>query len=449
MRLAAIAWVGIALLLAACASTPSQPPRLIGLAADASRLSVDVSRIRVAPLKPHRFDPAAGLDPTDVAVLAVLNSPDLAARRADARIAAAQTFAAGLLPDPELALSADFPLHPGPAVSTADNINPSLNLIGIITHSAALKAARASERQADLDLLWAEWAAAQQARELAVTIVSGDVRIKVLEEMAQETGERARLMQEAERRGDVSVAAASADLLASQDARLQLETARHEVQTSRAELNGLIGLQPAVVLKLVASPNAFAVTGPAITRAEGSIADRRPDLLALRAGRDSQDANLRKALLARFPLINVGFSHQTDNSDITSNGPAATLVIPLFNGGRGDIAVARATRDSLALEYQARLDETSVGVAIVLRNRELARSTVARLKAQYSSLAAAADRGRKAAERGDLDGGAALALDEAAHRQQLAILDAQLALDMAEISLETILFIPADGGPQA
>ena len=58
----------------------------------AARLRVDVSQLRLAPLKARRFDPSDGLDPGEAAVLAVLNSPDLAAKRAIAHVAAAQAF---------------------------------------------------------------------------------------------------------------------------------------------------------------------------------------------------------------------------------------------------------------------------------------------------------------------------------------------------------------------
>src|SRR5271156_1873901 len=88
--------------LAACAHFAPAPLRQgPDLPGSASQLSVDVSRVRLAPLPPRLIDPAQGVDPIDVAILAVLNSPDLAAKRAAAHVAAAQAFSAGLLPDPQ------------------------------------------------------------------------------------------------------------------------------------------------------------------------------------------------------------------------------------------------------------------------------------------------------------------------------------------------------------
>lgn len=444
-RPCAASLIALALSLAACAGAgPGARVDRPNLASGVDRLDVDVGRLRLAPLRPHRFDPGRGLDPTDVAVLAVLNSPDLTAKRASAKIAAAQAFSAGLLPDPQIALSADFPLHPAPGVTTAYNINPSLDLMGLITHSTALRAARASGRQADLDLLWSEWSTAQQARLLAVTILADDAKIALLRAIVQGLDVRIGLAGQALSLGDASLTTNAGDLATRLDARSQLDIAVRDTEKARGDLNALIGLAPSVQLDLVADHDLRELTDGAIDASLASLPARRPDLLALQAGRQAQDANLRKSLLARFPLINLGFSHQQDNSAIVSNGPAATLVIPIFNGGRGEMAVQSATRNSLAAEYQARLDQTVADVAAARRERDLARQVLERLQAQLPGFIAAADRARDAERRRDIDSAAFLALDQAALRARLSVLDQTLALDTADLSLETVLFLPSD-----
>jgi outer membrane protein TolC len=433
----------IAISLQACASGAPIPTVTTQLAPGVDRLSIDVSSLRLAPLRAHIFDPSDGLDPTEVAVLAVLNSPDLTAKRAAAGIAGAQAFAAGLLPDPQIALSADFPLHPS-VNTTAYNVNPSLDLVGLLTHSTALRAARASSRQADLDLLWAEWSTAQQARLLAVTALACEERIRLLESIAAGIDRRIARTNRALKLGDSSLSATAADLAAGLDTRGQIDAARHDLTKARGDLNALIGLDPAVRLNLVAGPPPVEVTEDAIDRALASLPHRRPDLLALGAGREAQDAILRKSILARFPLINLGFSHQQDNGAAISNGLAATLVIPIFNGGRGDLAIQKATRDSLSAEYQARLDETVAEVAAARRDRNAARMALARLQAQLPAFTNAADRARDAELRRDIDSATYLALDQAAVRARLSVLDQQVALESANVSLETVLFLPSD-----
>ncbi|MEP6966779.1 MAG: TolC family protein [Pseudomonadota bacterium] len=429
--------------LAACAAYHDRPLASgPDLAPSAARLRVDVSQLRLAPLNARRFDPSDGLDPGEAAVLAVLNSPDLAAKRAIAHVAAAQAFSAGLLPDPQLALSLDVPVPAG--FTNAYNIAPSLDLIGLITRSAALRAARASAGQADLDLLWSEWSAAQQARGLAVSILGGEAKARVLAEVDQGLEARSRQSDLAFRRGDVAAAQASADRAAELDARAQLAAARAAAAKARGDLNALIGLAPGVVLPLVPGAPGAEPGAPALEAALASLPRRRPDLLALKAGYGAQDANLRRAILTQFPVVNLGFSHQSDTSGVVTNGPTATFTIPIFNRGRGEIAIQSATRERLAAEYQARLDQSAADVAAARRERDAARAVLARLEARVPALVAMAGQARTALGRGDIDSAAFLALDQAALRARVSLLDQRLALDLADVGLDTVLFLPSE-----
>ena len=109
------ATVAAGLLLSACAAY--QP---LALQEGAPRdLVVDTRSLPFPPMAAHRFDPRDGLDGVEVAMLAVVNNPDLRLARADAAIAHAQSFAAGLLPDPQLALNGDLSNSGGPGSSKA------------------------------------------------------------------------------------------------------------------------------------------------------------------------------------------------------------------------------------------------------------------------------------------------------------------------------------------
>src|SRR5665213_900792 len=244
--------------LCACATYKGRPlPAGPDLAPSAARLSVDVSRLRLGPLKAHRFDPAHGLDPTDIAILAVLNSPDLQAKRTLAKVSAAEAFSAGLLPDPQVVASADFPEHPAGLV-TAYGITPTIDLLGLVTHSTALKAARASARQADLDLLWSEWSTAQQARQLAVMAMADEAKAALLRTIAQGLAARYLKTRRALATHDVTTLTNSADLAAKLDADAQLATAVQGAAKARGDLNALIGLAPGARLNLVAGAMAGA-----------------------------------------------------------------------------------------------------------------------------------------------------------------------------------------------
>lgn len=435
---------------------PRALPAGADLAASPTRLTADIAKVRPAPLEAHRFDPSGGLDPTDVAVLAVLNNPELKAQRAAADVAAAQTFAAGLLPDPQIALSADFPVSavagapafPPAGDTIAYNVQPSLDLIALITHSTALRAAKASSRKADLDLLWAEWSTAQQARQLAVTALADEDKVKVLGLLADHLSERLDRSRAAFARGDLPASATGADLAAKLDADAALATAHHDATKAREELNALLGLQSEVRLDLTPGSPPADPADTALDAATTTLPERRPDLLALRAGYEAQDANLRKAILMQFPVLNLGFSHASDTSAVITNGVAATLTIPIFNRGRGEIAVQSATREQLRAEYQARLAQTVADAAAARRERETSRALIAGLESQLPGLLAMAAKAESAYRRGDIDSAAFLALEQSALNHQVALLDQKLALQLADISLETVLFIPSDPGAQ-
>jgi outer membrane protein TolC len=402
---------------------------------------VDVSKLRVAPLAPRRIDPARGVDPVDAAILAVLNSPDLAAKRAAARVADAQAFSAGLLPDPQVAFNVDVPDHPSMAV-TAYGISPSIDISALVTHSAAVAAARATKRQANLDLLWSEWSTAQQARQYAVTALMNDEKAAVLARIDEELAERARQSDAALARHDVTGAVAVADRTAKLDADIQLAATRVAAEKARNQLNALIGLAPSARLMLTDSVGSPDPDPAEVRSALAAAPSRRPDLLALQAGYDSQDANLRKSILAQFPLATLGYSRQRDNTGIGSNGALGTITLPIFNGNRGDIAVQRATRERLAQEYQARLDQTAADVAQAQADLLAEQADLARFEADVPRLEAQARLARPALARGDLDSAAYLAIDQAVIKEAAALWDTRLARRLADIGLETVLFLP-------
>ncbi|MGH6985807.1 MAG: TolC family protein [Caulobacteraceae bacterium] len=411
------------------------------LAAGPADLKVDVSQLHLAPLAPHRFDPAAGLDPTDVAILAVLNSPDLKAKRAAAGVAAAQAFSAGLLPDPQLSASIDVPDHPASA-TTAWALIPAIDVLSLVTRPASRNAAKDAQKQADLDLLWSEWSTAQQARTLAVTILADEAKGVLLARIDGDLSVRLSASTAAWRRGDLPSSTFSADQAAKIDADSQLGVVRAAERTSRGELNALIGLAPNVRLDLVLGAPAAPPSPVAVNADLRRVARRRPDLLALQAGYHSQDADLRRAILAQFPLISLGYNRQQDNTGILSNGLAATLVIPIFNRNRGDIRIQEATREKLAEEYQARLDQTVANVTKARAELDADEVQAAKLAAELPSLERTMNSAEPRYAHGDISSDQYLALEEAVLRDEASLADLRLASRLALISLDTLLFIP-------
>ena len=172
------------------------------------------------------------------------------------------------------------------------------------------------------------------------------------------------------------------------------------------------------------------------------MTERRPDLLALQAGYVAEDANLRRAILMQFPLLNLAGNRARDNTGISSVGAAGTFALPIFNGNRGQIAIERATREQLRAEYQARLDQTEAEIASDRAELETAIGRVRELEASVPKLEAMADQASAAYGRGDIDSAGYLALVQNALSRRADLEDQRLAAFQAEAALEMALFLP-------
>ena len=75
------------------------------LLSDVAALTISPSDLPLPELGAHRFDPSAPLDMDEVAMIAVVNNPDLKAMRGQLGVAEAQAFAAGLLPNPQFSFA--------------------------------------------------------------------------------------------------------------------------------------------------------------------------------------------------------------------------------------------------------------------------------------------------------------------------------------------------------
>ncbi|MGH6971639.1 MAG: TolC family protein, partial [Caulobacteraceae bacterium] len=370
--------------------------------------SVDISGLRLAPLKAVRIDPAAGLTPIDVAVLAVLNSPDLVAKRAALRVPAAQVFAAGLLPDPQIAAGIDQPIA-GPDTHTAVNASPSIDIAALLQRASAERAAKFTAKQANLDELWAEWTTAQQARQFAETALANAARARFLSEVLAAASGRASASEAAMGRGDATAQTAAVDLAAKVDAETQLAAARSAEGKARRDLNALIGLRADVALPLVEAPASPGYDPEEVRRDLASLPERRPDLLALKAGYGAEDANLRKAIVAQFPVASIAFAFARDPTPTTTLGLAAVFALPIFNAHRGEVRVQQATRAQLRAEYQARLDQAESEATSANAEHISARAEAAALASDLPRLDAMLTPAPAAFARGDIDSGAYLA----------------------------------------
>ncbi len=303
----------------------------------------------------HPFDPSDGLDVTETAMLAVANSPELKLKHDELGVARAQAFAAGLLPDPQLSVGQDYPRHAGGGLTSAFNVGLSADIGTLLTRSSRLAVARGQAGQVQLDLLWAEWQTVAQARLLfdqVLNLRAQQVRLATEQAALAQVSVYVRAALKA---GNLTYDGASVGLNAAADVRKRLADNTIALHQADSDLHVLLGLAPAAPLDLVGDPYQAEPNATQVQQALADLPRRRPDLLALQAGYQAQNAKLRGAILAQFPALNLGFNTQRDTGNVYTNGFSIGITLPLFDRNRGNIAIEKATRQHLKDTYDARV----------------------------------------------------------------------------------------------
>ncbi|HCN88607.1 MAG TPA: TolC family protein, partial [Oxalobacteraceae bacterium] len=361
------------------------------------------ARMPLPELASHRFDPSDGLDMTEAAMLAVANNPQLKVSRDEAGIAQAQSFAAGLLPDPQLSLARDFPTNGTVGNTSAFNLGLNYDVNALLTRSASTNAARAAQRQVDLNLLWHEWQVVSQVRLLFVRNLGQQQLLAVLQNERALLDSRYRHTQRALAQGNLTLDTANADLAALQTTDTAINDLARQIVTNRHDLNALLGLAPGMKIRLVGDAQLPAIDEAGLKSAMNNIGVRRPDLLALQAGYESQEQRFRQTILAQFPALNVGLTRARDTSGLYTQGFGITLSLPIFNRNRGNIAIEQTTRLRLHDEYQMRINTAFADIAKILADQKLLEKQLKNVQSGEGALAHAAANAQTAFDAGNID----------------------------------------------
>ncbi|WP_425230658.1 TolC family protein [Sphingomonas sp.] len=394
----------------------------------------EAAAVRRPYLTPVTIDLSQPLDGNAIATLAVVNNPDLKAQRARAGVSTAQAFAARLLPDPTLTLGVS-PVLSGPDQFLDLVAGLGLDLAQLRSRGVRVAQAEAQARQVRLDLAWAEWQTAGQAR-IRATRIQGLGRSAAL---AQATLASARSLfertQRAVGRGDLGGDTAQAARTAFADAEDKARVATRDLGAARGELAALLGL-PIIAVQLAPAPVTDLPLDP--DRLVGLALANRTDLQALEAGYAAQEAAVRKAILDQFPTLALNVNANRDTAGNLIVGPTVDFTLPLWNRNRGGIAVERATRAALKAEYEARLAQTRAEIAAAVSGIAVARRQREAVLRDLPSARRFALASRRAADRGDLARSAAETAGQALRDRETTL--AQAEQDIAEqmIALELL-----------
>jgi outer membrane protein TolC len=381
----------------------------------------------------------APLDITAVAALAVRNNPDLIAARAQHGIAQAQLLQAGLLPNPTITANYAPNLYAPNATTNAWNVAVGADLRAIITRPARESSARAARDQVDAQLLWQEWQTAGQARLLAVDLIEGERTIRLLGRTRDLLADRAKLSEQALARGDTTLPAVAPDLGALQTARTALDDANRVQLARQHQLNALLGLAPGVLVPLAPAPDLPPLDPTQLRRSLATLADRRPDLAALRFGYRSEEEKVRAAILAQFPTFSLGTSGGEDNTHDYSFGPQVTFELPIFDHNQGQIAIERATRQQLHDAYAARLAASLGEVSAKLAEIAQLQRQLRAAREELPQVTHAATRAEAALRAGNIDERSYVDLVSARYAKQQQIVTLEQALLEQEVALATLV----------
>ena len=365
----------LAALLSGCALYHPMPLDETARAEALAPLRLDRVKVAAAALehplvKPIVIDGAGGFSPDEIAVMAVIVSPQLRALRDQRGVARAQVIQAGILPNPQLSRTLDYPHETDPTAVTAKNTTLSWDLSTLLARHDEIAAARANAEAVDLQIAWAEWQVAQDARLRSFRLLSMQTQLPLAREIEEGLTHNIEAIRKALARGYKTTAdlTAATDLLTqARNNRLALEQA---ISADRLTLNIALAIPVEQTLQIKPAgkfPELAAQQG-ALDELLGGIEKRRLDLVALQLGYRSQEATLRAAVKSQFPRIGVSFTRANDSSNITTLGGGVNLELPIFDRRQGVVAAAKASRQQLFDEYYARVAEARAEVRQILEN---------------------------------------------------------------------------------
>lgn len=390
-----------------------------------------------------------GLTLDQIASLAVRNNPDLKAKQKRLGVAGAQLYSAGLLPDPQLSAGLDYPMGSDAGLVNAYGLGLSYDIIPLINRGARVESERAAREQVTLQLLWEAWQVSQQARTLAIRWVEEARQLQLLRQMRDLYKKRYRRSQKALKQGDLTLDVTGTDLTALLDSLSQINQLEQTHNKTAHALHLLLGLSPEVPLPIQAPSSAPLMARSVLDTQLSEVSQHRPDLLALKAGYQSQEAKVRAAILSQFPSVSIGISRARDTSSVDTGGFTIGLTLPLFSGSRGAIAVERATREQLRAEYQARLDQTRVNIDKLYRLQGIIANQRARLDEYLPDLGRFVKQARGAYQRNDIDALTFLNMEMTWINKRLERIQLDQNQWETAVALQTLLAMPSASAGQA
>jgi len=362
------------------------------------------SGLRHALLPPEKVDPADGLTPDEIALLAVVGNPDLRAARDERGIAAAQVIAAGLLPNPRVSAEADLRAG-GETRGTVDAYSGAAtwSITELLRRVPQRHAASLAARGVALDVAWQEWGVAMRAQLAVYQLLALEAALAVHRSNVEELEQNLHRLRHAFQQHVVTTAqvvGAEAEFYRAQTALVDVQ---RRIELQRVAINAAMGLTPDAPWQARGELDAPPDTGLTAEGLLDHIEDRRLDLRAMRSAMRGKRAAARAALWRAFPEIELGMSATRDTDTLVLVGPTLQVGIPVFDRGQAERAAARAERMKISDQYVARLNETRRRLAEALAGLRAARRRLEILRRAIESQQRLVDTYKSEVKRGLAD----------------------------------------------
>jgi cobalt-zinc-cadmium efflux system outer membrane protein len=394
-----------------------------------ARVAALGAALAVSPAWPARG--ADGLTLEAALSLARAGSPDvLAARRRVAEAAARLRARPGLRENPALE-----------GAWGARDAGPSDFEVGL-SQTFELGGRGGSRRDVDRAALAreeAEFARAERAvlREVRVAFRRGLLaaeRLRLAAAVEVDAAEMERIARRRHEQGDVAALDLNVAASARSRARAELKAAEAASVSALTDLRLLLGLAGGEPLSLAGPLWEEAPYDPASLLA---AAAGRPEVQALQAQRHEAEAEARLGRGLAWPDVTPAVRYERDEGDHVL-WAGVTVTLPLFDRGQQLGAVARARRDGLLLETEARTRALQGQVQGALALHELRLAAVAELAANAATLADSEALARRSYEVGQIGLGELLLVRRETAEARRLWLDSLLELAQARAELDAM-----------
>src|SRR5262249_331482 len=204
---------------------------------------------RAAPVLRHPLLPSVtlrqdgSLTPQGAAVVAVLQNPALRAARSRRGVAAAQVLQAGILPNPQLSASMDFPVA-GETDGTVNafGLGATWDVTSLIGREQTRQAAQHNAEVVDLEIAWQEWQVAMGANLHATPVLWLPLQGEQLRRQVEEAAGAEASAAASLRAGLVNVIESEATGALTQKRRAALLATEAGLATESAQLRQALGV---------------------------------------------------------------------------------------------------------------------------------------------------------------------------------------------------------------